>query len=169
MIGKSRLAAALIVILVGSTFALTQGGRGKAELKTPAGAVTVDYGRPSAATDRVAEQQVGQVWRMGKDSATVLKTPVELTFGSMRIAPGSYSLFLNRAAADRYELIFNSQTGQWGTEHDKSKDVARVPLKGETLPTLVQEFTIELKGTGKAGTFVMSWGKTKLSADFTMK
>jgi len=169
MIGKSRLAAALVVALAGSTFALAQTGRGKAELKTASGAITVDYGRPSSSTDRVAEQQVGQVWRMGKDAATILKTPVELTFGSTRLAPGSYSLFLNRAAADRYELIFNSQTGQWGTEHDAKKDVARVPLRRESLPALAQEFTIELKGTGKAGTFVMSWGKTKLSADFTMK
>ena len=121
------------------------------------------------ALDAVARLQVGEVWRMGKDAATVIKTPVDLMFGATRIAAGSYSLFLARPASDRYELVFNSQTGQWGTAHDPSKDVARVPLRRETLPNLVETFTIELKGAGKGGSFVMSWGKTRLSADFTTK
>ena len=149
--------------------ALSEERRGKAELKTGSGAVTIDYGRPSAPGDRVGEQQVGQIWRMGKDAATTLQTPVDLIFGPTRIQGGSYSLFLNRAARDRYELIFNSQTGQWGTERDPAKDVARVPLKREALPKLVETFTIELKAAPKGGSFVMSWGNTKLSADFTTK
>jgi len=146
-----------------------QGSRGSAELKTGAGLITIDYGRPSSpGKDRVSELQVGQVWRMGKDAATTLKTPVDLTFGTTKISKGSYSLFLNRAAGDKYELIFNSQTGQWGTEHDASKDVARVPLKKETVSPLVETFTIELKQTAKGGTLVTTWGSTKLSADFEM-
>ena len=159
----------LAILLLAAAPVLAQGDRGKAEMKAGSGSITIDYGRPSAPTDRVGEQQVGEVWRMGKDAATVLKTPVDLMFGATRIAAGSYSLFLARPASDRYELVFNSQTGQWGTNHDPSKDIARVPLRREALPNLVETFTIELRGAAKGGTFVMSWGKTRLSADFTTK
>jgi hypothetical protein len=159
----------LAILLLAAAPALAQGSRGKAEMKAGSGSITIDYGRPSAPTDRVGEQQVGEVWRMGKDAATVIKTPVDLMFGATHVAAGSYSLFLARPASDRYELVFNSQTGQWGTNHDPSKDVVRVPLRREAPPNLVETFTIELKGAAKGGTFVMSWGKTRLSADFTTK
>lgn len=146
-----------------------QGGRGKADLKAGGGSVTIDYGRPSSPRDRVVELAVGDSWRMGKDAATVLKTSADLAFGSTSIAKGSYSLFLKRTTQDNFELVFNSQTGQWGTVHDEAKDVARVALQREDLPSLVETFTIELKGSQGGGSFVMSWGKTKLSADFKTK
>jgi hypothetical protein len=147
--------------------AMAQGNRGKAELKTGAGAITVDYGRPSSpGRDRVKEQGIGDVWRMGKDAATTLTTPGTLTFGATKVPKGSYSLFLKKTAADKYELIFNSKTGIWGTDYDKSSDVAKVPMNKETLPKLVETFTIELQKAAQGGTIVLLWGTTKLSADF---
>jgi hypothetical protein len=146
---------------------LAQGSRAKAEMKVPGATIVIDYGQPSSPTDRVSELKIGQVWRMGKDQATILKTPAELQFGAARIRAGSYSLFLKKTAEHRYELVFNSQTGQWGTEHDPAKDVASIPLEREDLPRLTETFTIELKPTPKGGAFTMIWGKTRLSADFT--
>ena len=150
--------------------ALAQGNRGKAELKTGAGVVTVDYGRPSSpGRDRVMEQRIGDVWRMGKDAAATLTTPATLAFGATKVPKGSYSLFLKKTAADTYELIFNSKTGIWGTDYDKSTDVAKVPMKKEALPKLVETFTIELQKAAQGGTVVLLWGSTKLSADFEVR
>jgi hypothetical protein len=144
-----------------------QGERGKADLTVSGGAISIDYGRPSLqGRDMLAKLQVGSAWRMGMNQATTLTTPVDLVFGSVNIAKGSYSLFLLKTGADSYQLVFNSQTGQWGTQHDASKDVAKVDMKKGELPAPVETFTIELKSSTGGGTFVMTWGTLELSVPF---
>ena len=114
----------------------------------------------------LSQLQPGMFWRMGSNMATVLKTPVDLTFGTVKIAKGNYSLWLAKSAGDKYELVFNSQTGQWGTNHDPSADMAKVALKKEAQSSSVEVFTIELKPAPKGGIFEMTWGTTRLSAEF---
>ncbi len=162
---KKALALAVGIFLTVSCFA--QGGRGKAELKAGAGSITIDYGRPLLkGRDMLAQLQTGQAWRMGNNQATVLATPVDLTFGSVKIPKGSYSLFLKKVDADKFELTFNSQTGQWGLQHDASKDLFNVPMKKGALTTAVEMFTIDLKGAPKGGNIVLDWGTTELTAEF---
>lgn len=160
----------LFVVALLALTVLAQRDQGKAEMKAGSGGITVNYGRPTSNTDRVGELKVGgPSWRMGKNDATVFTTPMDLMFGITKIPKGSYSLWLNRVAEDKYELVFNSQTGQWGTSHDVSKDFAKVPLQKERLSPLVETFTIDLKPNAKGGTFIMTWGTTKLSGDFQFK
>ncbi len=141
--------------------------RGKAELKTESGVVTIDYGRPSLkGRDMLSQLEDGAFWRMGMNQATVLETPVALTFGETEVAKGSYSLWLKKQA-DTFWLVFNSQTGQWGTQHDPAKDVYTFELMPESLTEPVEVFTIELKGDGKPATLDLSWGDTKLTGVFT--
>lgn len=156
------------VVLLSMTLPLgAQGNRGKAELKVAGGTVTIDYGRPSLkGRDMLSQLKPGDFWRMGMNQATTLTTPVDLTFGSTKIAKGSYSLFLTRDASDKYELVFNSQTGQWGTEHSPARDAGRTALKKDAVSPDVETFTIDLKEATGGGTFVMTWGTTRLSADF---
>lgn len=143
-----------------------QGERGKAELKAGAGVISIDYGRPSLkGRDMFSQLKEGSFWRMGSNQATVLTTPVDLAFGKTAIAKGSYSLWLKKAG-ERFELVFNSQTGQWGTQHDPAKDVAGVTLKQDTLPAPVESFTVDLKAAPKGGDLGLSWGATRLSAAF---
>jgi hypothetical protein len=156
----------LCVLLAVPAFA--QGGRGKAELKTGSGNITVDYGRPSLkGRDMLSQLKEGSFWRMGMNQATVFTTPVDLTFGSTKVDKGSYSLWLKKEG-DKYLLVFNSQTGQWGTQHDPSKDVHSVTMKSETLSSPMETFTIDLKEASGGGEFIMSWGTTKLTTDFKM-
>jgi hypothetical protein len=146
--------------------ASAQENRGKAELKVPAGAVTVDYGRPSLkGRDMLSQLEEGSFWRMGMNEATVFTTPTDLTFGATRVPKGSYSLWLKREG-DGYVLVFNSQTGQWGTRHDASKDVYSVPMKKEALGAPTETFTIDLKEAPKGGELALSWGSTRLTAPF---
>ena len=149
-----------------------QGRRGKAVLNAGSGAITIDYGRPSMkgptlqGREPLEFQTVGDFWRMGTNTATSFTSPVDLTFGSTKIAKGSYSLFLLKESADSFKLVFNSQTGQWGTQHDQTKDVAQIPLKKSATPSPVDLFTIDLKEAPKGGTIVLSWGGAQLSTDF---
>jgi hypothetical protein len=164
---KKALGLLICVALAVSCFAQGMGVRGKAELKAGAGSITVDYGRPDLkGRDMLSQLPVGQFWRMGSNMATVLTTPVDLTFGSTKVPKGAYSLWLKLAAPDKFELVFNSQTGQWGMTHDVAKDVYQTPMKKEVLANSVEVFTIDLKGAAKGGNFVLNWGKTALSAEF---
>jgi len=144
---------------------LAQGGRGKAELKAGSGSITIDFGRPALkGRDMLSQLKEGMFWRMGMNQAAVFTTPVDLSFGGTKIPTGSYSLWLKKEG-DKFVLVFNSQTGQWGTQHDASKDVHSAPLKVDTLPAAVETFTIELKAAGKGGDFTLTWGTTKLTAE----
>jgi hypothetical protein len=162
---KTVLGLTLCCVLAVSSFA--QGNRGKAELKAGASAITIDYGRPALkGRDMLSQLKEGESWRMGSNQSTTFTTPVDLTFGATKIPKGSYSLFLKKQAANQFELIFNSQTGQWGLTHDVAKDFAQVPLKMESLPSPVEVFTIDLKPAPKGGIIVLSWGTTGLTSQF---
>jgi hypothetical protein len=164
---KRALGLMLCILFVVSSFAQMGGPRGKAELKISAGSITIDYGRPALkGRDMLSQIQPGKPWRMGNNQATIFTTPVDLTFGSTKIAKGAYSLFLNLAAPGKYEMVFNSQTGQWGLQHDVSKDVASVPMKLEKLPAPVEVFTIDLKNAQGGGIVALSWGEMLLTSEF---
>ena len=140
--------------------------RGKAELKAGPGAITIDYGRPSLkGRDMFAQLKDGESWRMGRNEATVLTTPVDLAFGKTRVAKGAYSLFLKKTG-ETFQLVFNTQTGQWGTQHDAAKDVASVPLTKAALTAPVETFTMGLPAAPNGGAVELSWGAMKLAAPF---
>ena len=162
---KMILGFVLCCVLALSSFA--QGTRGKAELKAGPGVITIDYGRPALkGRDMLSQLKEGESWRMGSNQSTTFTTPVDLTFGTTKIPKGAYSLFLKKAAANQFQLVFNSQTGQWGLTHDVTKDFASVPMKSATLQSPVEIFTIDLKPAAKGGVIVLSWGTTQLSSDF---
>jgi len=141
--------------------------RGTAEMNVSGGKITVAYGRPQLkGRDPLTWQQDGAYWRMGSNTTTTLTTPVDLTFGSTKVPKGTYGLWLLKHSADKYELVLNSATSGMGMSHDKSKDVATVPLKKETLASPVESFMIELTPGAGGGTFSMTWGTAKLSAPF---
>ena len=148
--------------------ARAQGERGKAELPAGSGTITIDYGRPALkGRDMFSQLSEGAFWRMGRNEATVLTTPADLAFGGTRIAKGAYSLWLKKAG-EAFLLVFNSQTGQWGTQHDPTKDVASVNLAKAPLAAPVETFTIALAPAPKGGALDLSWGATKLSAPFEL-
>jgi hypothetical protein len=154
----------LSTILV--TPAGAQAARGKAELKAGSGMITVDFGQPSLkGRDMLSRLEEGTFWRMGMNEATVLTTPVDLMFGTTKIAKGAYSLWLKKAG-ESFELVFNSQTGQWGTQHDPSKDVSSVAMKATSLESPVETFVIDLTSAPKGGSLGLSWGDTHLAAAF---
>ena len=59
--------------------------------------------------------------------------------------PGKYSLLCLPAEDGTAKLIINKQTGQWGTQYDKSQDLARVDMKKGTLEKPVDQFTMAIE------------------------
>jgi hypothetical protein len=75
-----------------------------------------------------------QVWRTGANPATTLITPIPLHIGTLLVPAGTYTIY-TLPTADKWMLIINKQTGQWGTEYNQSQDLGRVELKHHTLDT----------------------------------
>lgn len=161
------LSMVLIVSAMLLPTTIAQDERGKAELKVSGGVITIDYGRPSLkGRDMLSKLAVGESWRLGKNEVTTITTPVDLMFGSTRIAKGTYGLWLKRTQSDKYDLVFNRQTTGHAMKHDTSKDVATVAMTKSEIQSPVEILTIGLQPEG-GGALVVEWGKVRLSTRFT--
>jgi hypothetical protein len=136
---------------------------------TVAGAqLMVDYGRPHVRGRKIFGGIVpfGEVWRTGANAATQFSTDRPLVFGRDTLAPGSYTLW-TLPTATNVSLIFNRQTGQWGTEYDPSQDVFRVPMERLKTPAPVEVFTIRIEPAGQGeGMLVFEWAEVRWEARF---
>ena len=127
--------------------------------------LVVDYGRPSKRRREIFGSLVpyGAVWRTGANEATHLRTDRDLTIGTIRVPRGTYTVW-TIPARDGWTLIINGQTGQWGTDYDKTKDVGRTPMKVVTLGEPVEQFTIAIEPTRNgSGLLTMTWDTTQAS------
>ena len=147
--------------------------RGKADLTTGNATVSIDYGRPSLhgrnVNDMLGQISAGQVWRLGADKSTTFTTSTDLDFNGTTVPKGTYSLWAQKQSDDSWKLVFNSQHGQWGTDHDASKDAVSVPLNQEKASTPAEQVTIKLENQNNAGEFSVAWGDLELTTTFKAK
>ena len=132
--------------------------------------VWVDYGRPSKRGRQVVGYLIpfDSVWRTGANAATQIRSDRDLAFGSTVIPAGTYTLW-TRATRAGWTLVFNRQVGQWGTEHDATKDFAAVPLAVTAVSPSVERFTIAVEPTATGGVLALVWDETRAAAPFTVR
>ena len=124
--------------------------------------ISIEYGRPALKGRTIGTDVApfGQVWRTGADEATTLKTDKMLMFGSMHLAPGTYTLY-TLPTAQGWQLIVNKQTGQWGTVYDQKQDAGRAPMTIGKTTAPVEELTISIDDTPAGGTLRIEWGTVR--------
>ncbi|HEV2669538.1 MAG TPA: DUF2911 domain-containing protein [Gemmatimonadales bacterium] len=138
--------------------------------------IAIAYGQPHARGRKVEGGLIPQdtVWRFGANAATTLHSDVDLALGDLKLPRGDYSLFILYSRSG-YALIVNRGTGQWGTDHDASKDIGRVALASRTMAEPEGSLSIYLvpdapqPGTGYAnlsGVLRIKWGTTELSTNW---
>jgi hypothetical protein len=146
------------------------------------GRVMLVYGRPYAKNPKGDDVRkiwgslvpFGQVWRTGADEATLFVTEQPLEIGGTVVPAGAYSLYTLPQEDGSAKLIINKQVGQWGTDYDESKDLARVDLKKTATEKPEDEFTMgfDRNGAGKTatgGTLKMMWENVEYSVPFSVK
>ena len=111
---------------------------------------------------------LNQVWRTGANAATEFTTDKDLAFGSTVIPAGKYTLW-TVPSANGAQLIFNSETGQWGTDYHSDKDFARVNLTQTPASTPVEQFVIGVEPQGSGGVLSFAWDDRRWTAPFTIK
>lgn len=96
--------------------------------------VTINYNAPSMRGREIFGGLVPyqKVWRTGANPATSLITPVSLHIGRLLVPAGEYTVY-TLPAKDKWMLIINKHTKQWGTEYYEAEDLGRVELKHHTL------------------------------------
>jgi len=107
----------------------------------------------------------GQVWRTGANEATTFVTSSAVTVGGKAVPAGSYTIF-TIPTADKWTLIINKKTGEWGIPYNyESDELARVDMKVSKLPSPVENFTISYVKTAGGCTMNLDWETTRASVD----
>lgn len=129
--------------------------------------ITIDYGRPAVRGRAVFSRGVlgDTVWRVGANTATQFTTTADLLVNGKRLPAGTYSLWV-RVSPDNssYALVFNTQSGQWGTEHHAERDLVSVPLAVQQLPDNQEQLAISVDRDGDGAVLRVRWAHLALSA-----
>lgn len=155
-------------LLVSTLPAFAHGAdRGKATVAIEGKSVSIDYGRPLLkGRDMLAKAEVGKSWRLGADAPTTLATDCNLSFGTVQVPKGSYTLAATKTSDTAWTLNITRPGKDAGAQPEKVGDV---PLEVVSLPESVEQLTIDAKAEGTSGAFTISWGKTALKASFSAK
>ena len=129
--------------------------------------ISITYGRPSLkGRDEAKMMPPGKIWRTGADEATTLVTDKSLMFGSLMVAPGTYTLFTVPGEKE-WQLVISKKTGEWGTEYPgEAEDLGRVPMKVSKNATPVEQLTITIDDTAAGGDLNIAWGTAKATVPF---
>ncbi|MCA6073866.1 DUF2911 domain-containing protein [Fulvivirga sedimenti] len=109
--------------------------------------VEIKYSQPSARGRSVMGGLVpyGEVWRTGANAATIISFDKDVTIEGKKLAKGSYSMY-TIPGEKNWVIIFNSATGQWGTQYSDDKDALRVEVPAGKTGDFVETFTISAEG-----------------------
>jgi hypothetical protein len=174
---SKRIALTSVLILF-ATAAFAQMGGGKPSPAASAmcdlgGGKTIktDYSSPRMRGRKIYGDLVpfGEVWRTGANDATTFVTSADVVVGATTVPAGSYTLF-TVPTADKWTLIINKKTKEWGIPYKYEKDeLARVDMNVSQLPSPVENFTISYKKSGSGCTMDIDWETTRASVDISAK
>jgi len=137
--------------------------------------ISIDYGQPHARGRAVAGAlagDLGQVWRLGANEATTLRTGVDIVIGNLTVPKGAYTLAAETSANGEWKLIVNTKTGQWGIPYDASTELGRSALTSRTLATPIESFTMWLipaADNSAGGEIRFAWGTREFRATWRVK
>jgi hypothetical protein len=169
---RITLLALLTFVLTAASFAQKPSPAASASCDLGAGkSVKTDYSSPRMKGRKIYGDLVpfGQVWRTGANEATTFVTSSAITVGGKAVPAGSYTIF-TVPTADKWTLIINKKTGEWGIPYKyESDELARVDMKVSKLPSPLENFTISYQKGGSGCTMNIDWDTTRASVDISAK
>jgi len=133
--------------------------------------IKTDYSSPRMKGRKIYGDLVpfGQVWRTGANEATTFVASADVMIGGKTVPAGSYTIF-TVPNADKWTLIINKKTGEWGIPYKyESDELARVDMKVSKLPSPVENFTIAFDKSASGCSMRIDWEKTRASVDISAK
>lgn len=129
--------------------------------------VGVSYCQPSK-NGRVIFGDVlpyGKIWRTGANEATTIHLNRDSEINDSILSAGKYSLF-TIPNENSWTIIFNDQTGQWGTIYNASRDVLRVNVPVKRISEEIEKFTIEFEEEGEHINMYLKWDHLETIVSF---
>lgn len=124
--------------------------------------ISVDYSQPAVKGRTIFGELVpfDQVWRTGANEATIIKFNRAVKIAGESLDAGEYSLWTIPTEGD-WTIIFNSQTGQWGTMYNSESDVMKVKVPSSQTAESTELFKISFTDVDSAGVNMnLKWDKT---------
>lgn len=121
--------------------------------------IGIEYGRPSKRGRVIWGNLVkwGGWWMPGADEATTFTTNKALTFGSLAVPAGDYTIYTQPAESELL-LIINSETGQFHTVYHPERDLGRVPMTKEIADPVSERMTFVVEPRpGGGGALKLIW------------
>lgn len=174
-----------VLLCAGALFALSTlacgqgGGRSTASVTIDGKTISINYSAPSVngregklfgKDGRIGQDPNYPVWRGGANAATAFHTEADLEMGGVHVPKGDYTLYVNLADPDNWELIVNKQTGQWGLTYDASQDLGRVKMTMSKPSAMVEKLKYTLSRTGDhRGQLQLAWENHIGTVSFNVK
>lgn len=128
--------------------------------KVEGATITINYSSPAVKGRKIWGDLVpyDKVWRAGANQATIFETDKAIKIEDKELPAGKYSLFALPGEKE-WQIIFNSETGQWGTKRtgeanrDPAKDVVTVTAKPKASSAMNERLLYEVTDKG----FSLKW------------
>ncbi len=112
-------------------------------------------------------QPFGKVWRTGANEATIFEVKQNIKIAGKDLKAGKYTLW-TIPNVDKWTIIINSETGQWGTNYDESKDVLRVDVPAGKTATTLEQLTISFAPTATGSDMSIAWDNTEVKVPISL-
>lgn len=126
--------------------------------------LAVDYSSPGVKGRKIwgALVPYGQIWRAGANAPTKLTASREFTFGGKKIPAGSYVLLAIPNPAS-WTIVLSGDPEASAFNYDAKKDLARVEVKPQSLPTARERLTYVFSDTTDDATQLdLEWEKLRV-------
>jgi hypothetical protein len=145
----------------------------KLEQKVGLTDITVEYSRPSVKGRKIFGdlEPYGGIWRTGANKNTIITFSDDVTIAGQDVKAGSYAMFTKLNSATQWDVMFYSDTENWGApgEWDDSKVAATAKVEVMEIPFSVETMSIDINNiTTSGGTIDILWEKSYVGVPFTV-
>jgi hypothetical protein len=140
-----------------------------ATIRVGEGVAKFCYGRPSLrGRTMIGGDAVpyDTLWRTGANEPTIIHLNVAATIAGITVQPGDYSLYTVPRRGERWTLIVNRSTSQWGhessyTEEVRAQEVGRADVRVDPVDEPIEQLTIRPADPGGSGA-VLEWQNSRV-------
>lgn len=145
----------------------------KLEQKVGLTDITIEYSRPGVKERTIFGdlEPWGTIWRTGANKNTVITFSDDVNVAGQELKAGSYAIFTRLNSAKEWDVMFYTDTNNWGTprDWDDSKVAATAKVNIMEIPWNVETFAIDINNiTDNGASLELIWEKSYAAIPFTV-
>ena len=132
--------------------------------------VEINYGSPAIKNRQIWGHLVpyDKVWRAGANNATTIEFNNNVIINNQQLDSGKYSFFLIPKENDKWTVVFNKVSKQWGAfKYNKKEDALRFEVSPKQTKFKTESLSYTINQTGfKYGSIILSWDFIEINVPF---